>query len=130
MLFMSVKEITMDQLPRSTRHRVSPIKKTKEWFETMAAIQANRFEALEIELSPETAGLGRVAPLRFRLMLEAEIKEMGRDDLKVILRKPQGRYPVLYVVRREIKKTETPSTGSDEDDILKPARANEAKEVS
>jgi hypothetical protein len=101
---MGVREITLDKLPRATRNRVSPIKNTPDWIETVAAIRENRFEVLEVEFSPETMALGKVAPLRFKLMLEAEIKAMGRGDLKVMFRgwsKTGAR--ILYVVRRVIK---------------------------
>lgn len=105
---MSVREITFDELPRATRNRVSPIKRTQDWMDTLAAIQGNRFEVLQVEFSRETLALGKVTPLRFKLMLESELRSMGRGDLKVMFRgwsKSGAR--TLYVVRRAVKEDAT-----------------------
>jgi len=96
---MVVRAITLEEIPRAKRERVSPIKKTRDWIETIEAISKDDFEALVVEFSNETLELGKVTPVRFKRMLMQELAEMGRQDLKVTLReKSANGAPVLYVL--------------------------------
>ncbi len=98
---MPVKEITLDQLPKARRKRVSPIKQTRDWKEVIDRIVSSDFEALKIEFSPETLKLGKSAPDRFRRMLTEEIKTLKPNaGIRLTFRgKSASGAPVLYVVR-------------------------------
>ena len=100
-LNVTVKAITLEEIPRAKRERVSPIKKTRDWIETIEAIRKDDFEALVVEFSEETLKLGKpdITPIRFKRMLMEELAAMGRKDLKVTLRGKSGNgAPTLYVL--------------------------------
>jgi hypothetical protein len=99
--YMPVKEITLDQLPKARRKRVSPIKQTRDWKEAVDRIISGNFEALKIEFSPETLKLGKSAPDRFRRMLAEEIKALKPGaGIRLSFRgKSANGVPVLYVLR-------------------------------
>lgn len=101
MCYVPVTEITLDQLPKARRKRVSPIKKTRDWKETLERVIAGDFEALKIEFSPETLKLGKSTPDRFKRMLAEEIKTLKPGSgIRLTFRgkSPNG-VPILYVVR-------------------------------
>jgi hypothetical protein len=97
---MTVSTLTRDQLPKAKRIRVSPIKLTKDWQDTVSGIanlEAGR--VLQVELDNETLKLGKSVPERFRRLLQAELAQGDRVGLKVIWRgKDERGVPVLYVV--------------------------------
>src|SRR2546421_9008880 len=74
--YVTVKAMSLDELPKARRKRISPIKKTRDWKETLDRIIKGNFEALMVEFSPETLRLGTSAPDRFKRMLAAEIKTL------------------------------------------------------
>lgn len=130
-LEMVVKAITLDEVPRAKRERVSPIKKTRDWMETIDKIQKDEFEALLVEFSDETLALGKpnITPIRFKRMLIEELARMGRKDLKVTLRgKSANGAPILYVLHptplfRSTEQVEDRSAAPSED----PARTLESR---
>lgn len=100
--YVTVKTITVDQLPKARRKRISPIKKTRDWKDAMDRINSGDFEALEIDFSPETLNLGSSVPERFKRMLADEITRLGlASKLRLTFRGLTTKEPVLYVVRRD-----------------------------
>ena len=101
MAHVTVKEITLDQLPKARRRRISPIKKTRDWKETMDKIISGDFEALKVEFSSETLKLGKSAPDRFKRMLAEEIKTLKpASSIRLTFRgKSANGAPILYVLR-------------------------------
>ncbi len=99
---MTVKLIGLDEVPKTRRKRISPIKKTRDWAETIENIKTGNFVAIKVEFSPETLRLGKSVPDRFRRMLAAELKELGlASRLRLSFRgKSKTGAPILYVVRR------------------------------
>jgi hypothetical protein len=106
---MPVQSIQINELPKATRNRVSPIKLTKDWRETLERIKAGDFEALRVEFASETLDLGKATPDRFKRLLTAELRRLGRYhgmDLyrgtKLTFRgKSATGAPILYVIRRD-----------------------------
>lgn len=97
---MSVTKISLGEVPQERAKRVSPIKQTRDWIETLETIRKDEFEALKVEFSPETLALGSVTPDRFRRMLMLELEAMGRKKLKVMFRgKSANGAPILYITR-------------------------------
>ena len=99
----------MDQYPPGKRTRVSPIKETQDWKETVEKLTAGNWEVLMVEFSPETLELGKATPDRFRRMLAAEIKTM--KDVPPVRLTFRGKSrktgaPVLYIVRRDSEDTQ------------------------
>jgi hypothetical protein len=99
--YVPVKEIALDQLPKARRKRISPIKKTRDWKETIERIVAGDFEALKVEFAPETLKLGKSAPDRFKRMLAEEIKSLKPGAwIRLTFRgKSANGAPILYVLR-------------------------------
>ena len=99
--YVPVKEIALDQLPKARRKRISPIKKTRDWKETIERIVAGDFEALKVEFAPETLKLGKSAPDRFKRMLAEEIKTLkpGAGIRLTFRGKSTNGAPILYVLR-------------------------------
>ena len=99
---MPVKAISLDELPKARSRKTSPIKKTRDWKETLERIAAMDFELLRVEFSPDTTSLGSSVPDRFKRMLAAEIKTLGLDSkLRLTFRGVTTGNPILYVVRRD-----------------------------
>lgn len=100
---MTVKLIGVDEVPKTRRKRISRIKKTRDWAETIENIKAGNFIAIMVEFSPETLSLGKAAPDRFRRMLAAELKDLGlASQLRLSFRgKSNTGAPILYVVRKQ-----------------------------
>lgn len=102
---MPVTKISLDEVPQHRAKRVSPIKQTSDWIETLETIRKDEFEALRIEFSQETLRLGSVTPDRFRRMLLVELQAMGRKNLKVMFRgKSANGAPILYITRGVVLK--------------------------
>jgi hypothetical protein len=101
MAYMTVKEITLDQLPKARRKRISPIKQTRDWKETLERIVSGDFEALKVEFSPETLKLGKSAPDRFKRMMAEEIRKLkpGAGIRLTFRGKSANGAPILYVLR-------------------------------
>jgi hypothetical protein len=101
MPYVTVKEITLDQLPKARRKRISPIKQTHDWKETVDRIISGNFEALKVEFSPETLKLGKSAPDRFKRMLTEEIRMLkpGTGIRLTFRGKSANGAPILYVLR-------------------------------
>jgi hypothetical protein len=100
-LYVTVKEITLDQLPKARRRRLSPIKKTRDWKDVVDRIVSGDFEALKVEFSPETLKLGKSAPDRFKRMLAEEIRTLkpGAGIRLTFRGRSANGAPVLYVLR-------------------------------
>ena len=99
---MTVKAITVDELPKTRRKRVSPIKKTRDWKDVMDRITSGDFEVLEVDFSPALLKLGTSAPIRFKRMLAEEIKRLGiASALHLTFRGITTGDPILYVIRRD-----------------------------
>lgn len=106
---MPVQSIRVNDLPKATRNRTSPIKLTRDWREALQRIKAGDFEALRIEFAPETLGLGKATPDRFKRLLTAELKKLGsyhsmdlHRGTKLTFRgKSATGAPILYVIRRD-----------------------------
>jgi hypothetical protein len=101
--YVTVKLIGLDEVPKTRRKRVSRIKKTRDWTETIHNIQAGNFTAMMVEFSPETLSLGKAVPVRFRRMLAAELKDLGlASQLRLSFRgKSKTGAPILYVLRKQ-----------------------------
>jgi hypothetical protein len=91
---MPVKSIKLNELPKSTRDRTSPIKRTRDWKEAVEWIKRGNFEVLEIEFAPTTLQLGKATPLMFKRLLATELRKMGLADKW----RPISRGKTLYVV--------------------------------
>jgi hypothetical protein len=100
-LYVTVKEITLDQLPKARRKRLSPIKKTRDWKDVVDRIVSGDFEALKVEFSPETLKLGKAAPDRFKRLLAEEIRTLkpGAGIRLTFRGKSANGAPILYVLR-------------------------------
>jgi hypothetical protein len=102
---MAVTKISLNEVPQERAKRVSPIKQTHDWIETVETIRKDEFEALKVEFSSETLALGSVTPDRFRRMLMLELQAMGRKNLKVMFRgKSANGAPILYITRGVVLK--------------------------
>src|ERR1700739_2584316 len=109
---VTVKSISLSELPKSTRNRKSAIKSSQDWIDTIEAIRADKFEALRIEFSKETLALGKATADRFRRMLRKELERMGRGDLTVSFRgRSANNAPILYLLRGNISQEKTLSAG-------------------
>ncbi len=106
---MPVQSIDINNLPKATRNRVSPIKLTRDWRETLERIKAGDFEALKIEFARETLDLGKATPDRFKRLLTAELRKLGsyhgmdlyRGTKLTFRGKSATGAPILYVIRRD-----------------------------
>jgi hypothetical protein len=111
--YVTVKTITVNELPKARRKRISPIKKTRDWEDAIDRITSGDFEALEIDFSPETLKLGSSVPERFKRMLADEITRLGlASALRLTFRGLTTREPVLYVVRRDKQRNLFSSTAA------------------
>jgi hypothetical protein len=100
---VTVRTIRLDELPKAKRNRVSPIKRTRDWTETMDRIKSSDFDAVMVEFSSDTLKLGKSVPERFKRMLAVEIKALGLDShVRLIFRgKSASGAPVLYIIRQQ-----------------------------
>ena len=101
MAFMPVQRITRAEIPKATRRRVSRIKRTHDWEETIRQLKMPDCEALKIEFAPETIKIGKSTPDRFKRLLAAELRSMGLSDkFRLAFRgKAENGAPILYVIR-------------------------------
>ena len=106
---MPVQKIEINDLPKATRNRVSPIKLTKDWRDALDRIKAGDFDALRIEFARETLDLGKATPDRFKRLLTAELRKLGsyhgmdlyRGTKLTFRGKSDTGAPILYVIRRD-----------------------------
>ena len=98
---VTVKTLTFDELPKTRRKRISPIKKTRDWKDAVDRITSGDFEVVEIDFSPETLNLGSSVPERFKRMLADEITRLGlASTFRLTFRGITTGEPILYVVPR------------------------------